>query len=143
MWHAPLSARRLARCVQIRDVHLLRDVIRIDEQLVVVVVRTSILLLGSLLLLELSALHACELGFPCCGRGPSSLLFLLFLFFLLFFVFVRIIFDDVFLDATTRARKESKRDRSGWQRLNERPENAHRLSSPTAVPFSSSWKFRL
>lgn len=67
MWHVPLSARQLARCVQIRDVQLLRDVIRIDKQLVVIVVRAFILLtllgglaraLGSLLLLELSALRA-------------------------------------------------------------------------------------
>jgi len=46
-------------------------VIRIDEQLVVIVVivvRAFILGgLGSLLLLDLSALRACEFGFPCGG----------------------------------------------------------------------------
>ena len=114
MWHAPLSARQLARFVQIRDVQLLRDVIRIDEQLVlipVILVRAFILGgLGSLLLLDLSALRACEFGFPWGGRGLSSLLFILFLFilllFFLFFVFVRIFLFVVFLAATTRARKD-------------------------------------
>jgi hypothetical protein len=77
MWrHAPLSARQLARCGQIRDVQLLLDVIRIGDQLVLIViviiiaiaiaVRAVVLLLvlGSLLLLELSAFRARELGFP-------------------------------------------------------------------------------
>jgi len=72
MWHhAPLSARQLARFAQIRDVQLLRDVIRIGEQLVLIVIAIvvraviSLLLLGglaralgSLLLLELSAFRA-------------------------------------------------------------------------------------
>ena len=68
MWHAPLSARQLARCTQIRDVQLLRDVIGIDQQLVLIfliVIRAFGSL--SLLLLELSALRAIELGFPWCG----------------------------------------------------------------------------
>jgi hypothetical protein len=120
MRHAPLSARQLARCAQIRDVQLLRDVIRIGDQLVLIVTAIAVcavnlfLVLGGLaralvglLLLELSAFRACELGFPC---GFSSLIFfiflLIFLIFLLFFVFVRIIFIVVFLDVTTRARKD-------------------------------------
>lgn len=115
MWHAPLSARQLARCAQIRDVQLLRDVIRIGDQLVLIIVARAVILLlvlgglaralGILLLLELSAFRACELGSPC---GLSSLIFFIFLLFLLlFFVFVRIFFFFVvFLGATTRARKE-------------------------------------
>lgn len=112
MWHAPLSARQLARCAQIRDVQLLRDVIRIGDQLVLIVIATVVrgvllfLVLGGLFLLELSAIRACrgcELGFPC---GLSSLIFFIFLLIFLIFVFVRIIFIVVFLVATTRARKD-------------------------------------
>jgi hypothetical protein len=72
MWDAPFSARQLAGRAQIRDVQLLRDVVRIGEQsvLVVVPVRAVVLLLvlglaralGGLLLLELSALRTRDLG---------------------------------------------------------------------------------
>jgi hypothetical protein len=74
MWHAPLSTRQLAGRAQIRDVQLLRDVVRIGEQSVLVPafvpVRAVVLLLvlglaralGGLLLLELPALRTCDLG---------------------------------------------------------------------------------
>jgi len=71
MWHAPLSTRQLAGRAQIRDVQLLRDVVRIGDQSVLVLalapVRAVVFLglvraLGGLLLLELSALRTCDLG---------------------------------------------------------------------------------
>ena len=101
MWHAPLSARHLAGRAQIGDVQLLHGVVGVGHQVVIPVpVRGLVLLarvLGGLLLLELPALYACELG-------PFILisLFLIFFFSLLvlprFFVFVAV------LGITTTAR---------------------------------------
>jgi hypothetical protein len=66
MWHAPLSARQLAGRTEIGDVQLLRNVVRVHDQVVLVLAPVLVLLflrgltrtLGGLLFLELSALRA-------------------------------------------------------------------------------------
>jgi hypothetical protein len=148
--HVPLSARQLAGRAQIRDVQLLGNVVRVDEQVIVVIVAIPVLvctiaalrpsrlvcLLGSLLLLELSAFCAREFRLLCHGRQALLFLFL----FLLFFIFIFIVVGIVGIVVTVGTGKKCLfRVAKGGMRAYA----AYRLSALTAVPFASRTRFRL
>ena len=142
--HVPLSARHLAGGAQIRDVELLGDAVRVGDQVVLVAVAdfggALRVLLGSLLLLELSAFRARELRLPRYGRRvvPFFVVVLLIVIFLLFVVF----FFFVFLSVTAACAGKIKRSFRVAKKDGELMP-AYNLSSPTARPFSSSLRFRL
>ena len=145
--HVPLSARHLAGGAQIRDVQLLGDAVRIGDQVVLVAVAVFggalRVFLGGLLLLELSAFRARELRFPRYGRWvvPFFVFVFIIAIFLLFLVVVVFVFV-VFLSVTAACAGRIKRSFRVAKKDGELVP-AYNLSSPTARPSSSSFRFRL
>ncbi len=120
--------------------------VRVDEQVIVIIVCTIaalrpsrprlVCLLGSLLLLELSAFCARDFRLLCHGRQALLFLFLILFFLILIVVVVGIAILGVMVGT---GKKYLSRVAKGGMRAYV----AYRLSTLTAVPFASRTRFRL